>query len=46
MNSVYDDSAIRATLSHLNGDLCNVNVYIFHIQNQNWEGGVVKTGNL
>ena len=37
MSSVYDASAIRAALPHLNGDLFNVNVHMFHVQNENRE---------
>ena len=38
MSSVYDATAIRAALSHINGDLFNVNAYIVHIQNKTENG--------
>ena len=34
ISSVHDASAIWAALSHVNGDLFNVHVYIFHVQNK------------
>ena len=34
MSSVYDASVILAALAHVNGELINVNVYIFHVQNE------------
>ena len=37
MSTVYDASAIRAAMLHVNRDLFNVNVYIFHVQNENRE---------
>ena len=37
ISSVYDASAIRVALPHVNGDLFNVNVYMFHVQNETRE---------
>ena len=34
MSSVYDASVILAALPHVNGELINVNVYMFHVQNE------------
>ena len=37
MSTVYDASALRAAMLHVNRDLFYVNVYIFHVQNENRE---------
>ena len=39
MGSAYDASAIRATLSHVNGDLFNVNVYFVQRRRPPWPSG-------
>ena len=38
MSSVYDASAIRAALPHFNGDLFNVNIYIFTYRMKTYNG--------